>query len=268
MKTLLPLLLSSLLAATFAHAAPPRRITLEGTPGPDPVPFEKGADGIDRVKTNRVASIDLLPTAQKPAKGTVLLFPGGGYKILAFGHEGYEVAKVLNEAGYDVAMLLYTIDAGNETRSLAQQDSWKALRLVRERGGEFGLATNRVGVMGFSAGGHLAARMTHESDGVQAPDFSILIYPAYLLAGADLAPEIVPTVKSPVFIFAAGDDKISAEGSKLYTEKARAAGQTCVLHMPEKGGHGFGIKPNLSESVRDWPAKMCAFLKDHVENAK
>lgn len=267
MKTLLPILLSTVLAASFTHAAP-RRLALDGGPGPADIAVVTGPDGIDRVKTNLTGSLELFPATAKPAKGTVLLCPGGGYKILASGHEGTEVAKVLNGAGYDVAMLLYTIDAGAETRSLAQQDSWKALRLIRERGGEFGLATNRVGAMGFSAGGHLAARLAHEAGGVAAPDFFILIYPAYLLTGNAFAPEVVPTVKSPTFIFTSGDDKISNEGSKFYADQAKAAGRPCVLHMPATGGHGFGIKPNLPESVRDWTAKMCEFLKTDVEGAK
>ena len=106
-----------------------------------------------------------------------MVCPGGGYGILAINHEGYFVAKKLNEFGYDVAILLYHVSAGKETRELAIADAKAALALLQKRGGEFGLSTRKIGVMGFSAGGHLAARLTHataarHAAGFRGPDVS------------------------------------------------------------------------------------------------
>jgi len=151
-------------------------------------------------------ALELFPTAQKPARGTIMVCPGGGYGILAINHEGYFVAKKLNEFGWDVAILLYHVSAGKETRELAIADAQAALTLLQKRGGEFGLGTTKIGVMGFSAGGHLAARLTHATAAGTPPDFAVLMYPAYLEQGGKVLEEVAP-VKTPAFVYVAGDDK-------------------------------------------------------------
>ena len=113
---------------SVAQAADIRRISLEGKEGvPAPV-AEPGKDGIDRIHKVETPSLELFPTTQKPARGTIMVCPGGGYGILAINHEGYFVAKKLNEFGYDVAILLYHVSAGKETRELAIADAKAALR--------------------------------------------------------------------------------------------------------------------------------------------
>lgn len=120
-----------------------RRISLEGKEGvPAPV-AEPGADGIDRIHKVETPALELFPTSQKPARGTIMVCPGGGYSILAINHEGYFVAKKLNEFGYDVAILLYHVNAGKETRELAIADAKAALTLLQKRGDDFGRVRGR-----------------------------------------------------------------------------------------------------------------------------
>ena len=109
------------------------RISLEGKDGvPAPV-IEPGKDGIDRIHKVETPALELFPTTQKPARGTIMVCPGGGYGILAINHEGYFVAQKLNEFGYDVAILLYHVSAGNETRELALADAKTALADAEKR---------------------------------------------------------------------------------------------------------------------------------------
>ena len=235
-----------------------RRISLEGKEGvPAPV-AEPGKDGIDRIHKVETPSLELFPTTQKPARGTIMVCPGGGYGILAINHEGYFVAKKLNEFGYDVAILLYHVSAGNETRELAIADAKAALTLLQKRGGEFGFSTRKIGVMGFSAGGHLAARLTHATATDTPPDFVVLMYPAYLEKAGKVLDEVAP-VKTPAFVYVAGDDKL-APSSIAYAEACQEAKVPCDFTKTEHGGHGFGLKLPLPQDVKDWPNKLHVFL--------
>ncbi len=252
------LVLFALLGLCAAQAADIRRITLDGKEGVPPPPTQAGKDGIDRVQKVPTPALELFPTAHKPARGTVMVCPGGGYSILAINHEGYYVAQKLNEFGYDVAILLYRVSAGKETRELASGDAKTALAFIQKRGGEFGLSTKKIGVMGFSAGGHLAARVTHETAAGQPPDFAILMYPAYLDHEGKVKDEVAP-VKTPAFLYVAADDKF-APGSVVY---AAACEEKKIQHTfikPAKGGHGFGLKATLPPDVKDWPDKLHEFL--------
>ena len=243
---------------SVARGADIRRISLDGKDGvPAPV-AESGKDGIDRIHHVETPALELFPTTQKPSRGTVMVCPGGGYHILAINHEGYFVANKLNEFGYDVAILLYHVSAGKETRELAIADAKAALTLLQKRGGEFGLSTKKIGVMGFSAGGHLAARLTHETAKSAPPDFAILMYPAYLEKDGQVLDEVAP-VKTPAFVFVAGDDKY-APSSVAYAAACQAAKVPCDFTKTEHGGHGFGLKPVLPPDVKDWPEKLHAFL--------
>ena len=235
-----------------------RRIALDGKAGvPAPV-AEPGKDGIDRIHNVPTPALELFPTAKKSSRGTIMVCPGGGYSILAINHEGYYVAKKLNEFGYDVAILLYHVNAGKETRELSIADAQTALALLQKRGGEFGLSTKKIGVMGFSAGGHLVARLTHATAGGAPPDFLVLMYPAYLEKAGQILEEVAP-VKTPAFVYVAGDDKY-APSSIAYAEACKAKQVSCDFYKKERGGHGFGLKPSLPADVADWPDKLKAFL--------
>jgi acetyl esterase/lipase len=157
-----------------------------------------------------------------------------------------------------VAILLYHVSAGKETRELALADAKAGLVLLQKRGGEFGLSTRQIGVMGFSAGGHLAARLTHATAADAPPDFAVLMYPAYLEKDGKVLDEVAP-VKTPAFVYVAGDDKY-APSSIAYAEACKEAKVSCDFTKTEHGGHGFGLKPVLPPDVKDWPDKLHAFL--------
>lgn len=249
-------LASSALAATAGDV---RRVSLDGREGATAPVAEPGKDKIDRIHKVEQPQLMVYPAANKPSKGTVMVCPGGGYSILAVNHEGTDVAKMLNDCGWDVAVLLYRVSEGDKTRALALDDAKAGLTLLQKRGADFGLGTKKVGVMGFSAGGHLSARVTHEAATAgHPPDFALLIYPAYLEKDGKCLDEVAPT-GVPSFLYVAEDDKFS-KSSHAFEAACKEKNVPCVAHYAEKGGHGFGLKNPLPESVKDWPAKLCAFL--------
>lgn len=256
--------LATLVAAwsCTASAADIRRIALDGRDGAAAPVATPGKDGIDRIQKVETPCLELFPATRQPTKGTILLCPGGGYRILAIHHEGYAVAKMLNEIGYDVGILIYHVNAGDDTRELAIADAKQALALLQNRGEDFALCTKSIGVMGFSAGGHLAARLTHATAEANPPDFAVLMYPAYLEKDGTLIDEVAP-VKTPAFVYVAADDRY-APSSDAYAAACRKAGVPCTFTKTDRGGHGFGLKEKLPDDVTDWPDKLRAFL-DTVE---
>lgn len=236
-----------------------RRIALDGTPREAGPAEEAGKDGFFRIKklSEPLLEVYPAPAASQPASsGTIVVSPGGGYGGLAVGHEGREVAKWLNGAGWDAVVLLYHVGAGEQTRELALGDAKAALQLVRMRGAEFGLSTKKIGAIGFSAGGHLSARLARE----ERLDFVALIYPAYLDENGTCREEVAP-VSGPVFLYAAEDDK-HAPASFAYAAACRDKGIPCDFHHPALGGHGFGLKPDRHPSVREWPDQFRSFLAE------
>jgi acetyl esterase/lipase len=219
------------------------------------------------VVTNVVAPrlTPVLPSgAAEPAiAGTaVIVAPGGGYHALSIDSEGFDVAHRLAESGIAAFVLAYRLvpcgdDAVAEfgekvatdpdlvTRDidriapLAAADGAAAVRLVRERGASFGVRSDRVGFMGFSAGGNVALRVAHHPDAGARPDF---LAPIYATAhGVDLGAP--PAGAGPMFVAAASDDDLglTADSVQLY-ECWRRAGLPVELHMYARGGHGFGMR--------------------------
>jgi len=264
-----PLILGALVATFIvwnARAANPdaavERIDLEGRPLASVSNETVIANGDLRVVKLDKPNLQLLPCRERTARGTVLLFPGGGYKILAVTKEGASVAQVLHQAGYDVALLEYTIDRP-DARDKALADALAAVRLLRQRGKEFGLRTGTLGVMGFSAGGHLAARVMHALGAKEGPDFGVLIYPAYLDHGQELQPDVIPPAgaKTAIFALIADNDQPGwIFGTKAYIEACQASGQRQEFHLLHGGGHGFGIELNQKPPVAGWPDLLKAFL--------
>ena len=244
----------------MAFAGDVRRITLDGKDGAVAPVSEPGKDKINRIHKVETPQLMLYPSTNKPSRGTVMVCPGGGYSILAVNHEGNSIAKMLNDFGWDAAVLLYHVSEGPKTRDMAVADAQKALALIHARGAEFGLETKKVGAMGFSAGGHLSARLAHETASAKPPDFLLLMYPAYLEKNGKLLEEVVPP-KIPIFVYVAADDKFKT-GSIALDAYSREHGLKCVYHLAPSGGHGFGIKDTLPEGVKDWPEKLRAFLDD------
>ena len=243
-----------------ARAQTPRRVTLNGMDGAS-APAEtidvRGAAGINTVPA---PMLEIYPAAKKPSHGTIMICPGGAYSFLVTGKEGRDVATMLNEAGWDAAVLLYHVNAGPDTRALALDDAEKALALLQKRGGEFGLSTRQIGVMGFSAGGHLAARLAHETaPGGTAPAFLVLMYPAYLERDGKLLTDVTP-IDAPVFLYVGDQDKTFYPSSVAFHAACQEKGIRCDYGVALNVGHGFGYTANLPAGARDWPDKLKAFL--------
>jgi len=188
-----------------------------------------------------------------------MICPGGGYSMLAISHEGHDVANLLNGCGYDAAVLLYRVNEGDKTRVMALADAMDGLALLQKRGAEFGLCATRVGVMGFSAGAHLSARLAHEDRPGARPDFLVLVYPAYLEKDGKLLDEVMPP-NVPTFVYVAKNDYYYPS-SLAYEAYCREHNMKCSFHQAENGGHGFGVKNPLPEGVGEWTKKLAHFLK-------
>ncbi len=246
-----------------------------GMTGAPPVETEQPAkgDGIRRITNVHPPRLEI----HRPPQATgaaILVCPGGGYNILAISHEGTEVCEWLNRIGITAALLYYRVPG---QRDGAFQDAQRALGLLRARAVEWGIDTNRIGVLGFSAGGHLAARLASHtgprtyppqdaSDAVSSrPDLAVLIYPAYLLAtnSAGATELTLPAGAHcpPTFLAHAADDHISAENSVAWFLALRRAGVPAELHIYAKGGHGFGMKRTAPSPVRTWPDRCADWLR-------
>lgn len=218
------------------------------------------------------------PSARKDTGAAVVVCPGGGYHILAMDLEGTEICEWLNSIGVTAVLLKYRVPKreGLEKHTAALQDAQRALGLVRERAREWGIDPARIGVLGFSAGGHLAAAAcsTYEkrtypevdaADRVSCrPDFALLIYPAYLTVkeeGDKIAPDLNITSNTPpTFLAMAQDDPIRVETALFYGLALRKAGVLFELHVYPSGGHGYGLRPS-KDVVTTWPARAAEWLK-------
>jgi acetyl esterase/lipase len=236
-------------------------------------------DGIKRVTNVTDPTI----TIYKPenANGTsVIVCPGGGYSILAIEHEGTQVCEYLNTLGVTGVLLKYRVpkrDPADASRE-PLQDAQRAIGILRHRAEEFGLKPDRIGILGFSAGGHLTVMTTlHANDRTYpqdpaldvsdaTPNFSIPVYPAYLVSKEDtftLLPEIKVTEKSPpMCLIHAHDDKgaTSASSSALLYLEYKKLNLPAELHIYAKGGHGFGMKKSGLPTA-DWAIRVGEWMK-------
>jgi len=143
------------------------------------------------------------------------------------------------------------------------QDAERAVEYVRAHAAEWKLDPKRVGVLGFSAGGHLSALISNDAN--SRPDFAILIYPAYLATGEKLdtlAPEVVITPGTPpTFLVQTEDDAVHVESSLVYYKALKAAKIPAEMHIFSTGGHGYGMRPDPNKPVTNWPALAAAWLR-------
>jgi acetyl esterase/lipase len=263
-------------------------VTLDVWPGK--LPGETGTIGPEKVTEGKAGGrpIKLIHdvtrptiTAYRPQKdrdtgAAVLICPGGGYNVLAIDLEGEEVASWLNSIGVTGIVLKYRVPRRkDQPPHLAPlMDAQRAMSIVRSRAKEWYIDPQRIGILGFSAGGHLAAaaatnfdRRAYEPmddiDKVSCrPDFAVLVYPAYL-SGKDqaLAPEIRVSKDSPQTFFAhAGDDGIGPENSIALYLALKRAKVPAELHVFASGGHGFGLRPTASPAT-SWPARCEDWLR-------
>ena len=205
------------------------------------------------------------PNQRRPV-GAVMICPGGGYSILAYDLEGTEIAEWLNAIGMTAVVLKYRVPGNREG---ALQDAQRGLGLIRANAEAWGIDPERVGVLGFSAGGHLSANLsTHYSqrqyasvDGADAlscrPDFTVLVYPAYLGTPEWDLKDDIPVSKDtpPAFIVQTQDDRRLVPSSLAYYGGLSQAGVAAELHLFPTGGHGYGLRPSVYP-VSQWP-KLC-----------
>ena len=206
----------------------------------------------------------------------IIVCPGGGYSILAIDLEGYEIAEWLNKLGFTVFVLQYRVPGKQEG---ALQDIQRAIRLIRSRATEWNLNLNKLGVLGFSAGGSLCARaatqynteMYTKIDSIDnlscRPDYAILIYPAYLDEGPNrsLTHELLVDKNTPhMFIFATADDYYG--NSALVMAGALRDNKVSVeLHILAQGGHGYGLRPG-NIAAETWPFLAEIWLKKIISD--
>ena len=248
-------------------------------PGPNKERDTSPGSGIIRLGNVTVPTITIFPpAADKNTGAAVVVCPGGGYSILAYDLEGTEICQWLNSIGVTGVLLKYRVPPhkGVPRYQAPLQDAQRAIGIVRSRAKDWKIDPERIGILGFSAGGHLAATASNTFDGrtypaVDAadkascrPDFTILIYPAYLAAkGNDLklAPEIQVTPHTPpAFITMTEDDPVHMEGAFAYVLALKHAKIPAELHIYPKGGHGYGLRPSKNE-VSHWPERAAEWMK-------
>ena len=218
------------------------------------------------------------PNLAEDTGASVVICPGGGYQILAWDLEGTEVAAWLNSIGVTGVVLKYRVPRRKDLikHDAPLQDAQRSVSLVRYYAKEWGLDSKRIGILGFSAGGHLsAAALTNyenrhykpvdEIDKVSCrPDFGVLIYPAYLVddgTKSRLSSELRITKNTPpVFLAHAADDQVPAEGSVRFWQELRRNGVSSELHVFPSGGHGYGLRSS-NFPVTDWPRLCGDWLK-------
>ena len=223
-------------------------------------------------------SITFYPPKGGNSGAAVVVFPGGGYGILAIDLEGSEVCDWLTSIQITCVLLKYRVpDSGPYPRSAAAlQDAQRAIGIVRAQAAERHIDPHRIGVLGFSAGGHLVAALsTHfdkrvypvggdPADRVSCrPDFSVLIYPAYLtLSESSVAPskDVHATAKTPpAFILQTEDDPVRVENAVSYFLALKNVKVPAELHLYAGGGHGYGLR-HAASPVTDWPTLVEKWL--------
>ena len=283
----------SLFAQKPAWQPAPEHLTLDLWPHGAPGASANSAPEIDTTsaKDNLIAGKPLIrlgnvstPTLtvyapkQKNTGAAIVVFPGGGYHILAIDLEGTEICEWLNSAGITCVLVKYRVpDSGPYPKSSAAlQDAQRALGIVRSRAAEWHIDPKRIGVLGFSAGAHLSAALsTHfeqrlydpvdDADKVSCrPDFAVIVYPGYLaLSEQNFAPNAEIHVTSqtpPSFIVQAEDDPVHVENSTVYFLALKNARVPAEMHLYASGGHGYGLR-RTELPVTAWPKLVETWLQ-------
>lgn len=228
-------------------------------------------DNVQRTTNVSTPTLSVFPAAKTDRpRPAVLICPGGGYSYLAINKEGTEIATWLNSLGVTGIVLKYRVP---KNKAGALQDAQRAMALIRSRAAEWNIDPDRLGIMGFSAGGHLAAATAAKGgeksypaiDAVDvqssAPDFAALIYPAYLTdkAGALADPFSHLATYPPTFIAVTQDDKLCAPGCLTFYQELNKVGVRADLHIFSEGGHAWALR-HQSLPVKAWPDLCAAWL--------
>lgn len=271
-------------------------------PGSKPAPatFKEiapvGDDGIIRVsKVSEPTLTVFLPSKEKATGAAVIICPGGGYGILAINHEGYNVAKRFNDVGVAAFVLKYRLpsDAIMIDKSFGPlMDAEQAMYIVRGQAKKWNVDPARIGIMGFSAGGHLASTLTVHYDDVKIenkemlslrPDFSILIYPvisfiesphtgsANNLAGINATQaqkeyfsnerHVTPQTPPTFLVHANDDNGVPVQNSIIFNQALVANKVKAEMHLYQGGGHGFGL--NNKTTSDDWFDRLTNWMKSN-----
>lgn len=280
---------------TGAGAGQAGRISLNSTPQEIPLWEGKAPGALGDTDADR-PTITVYRAARAPNGTGVVVAPGGGYGALAMDHEGRQVAAYFNAMGVAAFVLKYRLGPRYH-HPIELGDGQRAVRLVRSRAAEFGVQPDRIGMMGFSAGGHLTATVgTHFTEGTpdasdtverasSRPDFLILAYPVISfdkaithggslrnLLGENPDPKLVEDLSNdlrvtartpPTFLFhTTSDPGVPVENSVRFYLALRKAGVPAEMHLFESGPHGVGLAlgdPALSA----WPVLMTAWMRGH-----
>ena len=274
---LLFLLITNLITGSIMAQDKPIQLFPKGAPGEQTKLIEKalpeggkvGGASVLRLSGVSDPTITIYPASDEVATGAAMVVcPGGGYEILAYDLEGDEICQWLNEIGVTAVLLKYRVPrrTGLEKHTAPLQDVQRAISLVRSKAEELNLDPQRIGVMGFSAGAHLAAmastsydkRTYPEVDAADKvsckPDFCLLVYPAYLDGpNFSIALELKVTAQTPpTMLVQTEDDKSYINSSLFYYYALKEAGVPATMHLYSKGGHGYGLR-DTGNAVNEWP---------------
>ncbi|WP_405396255.1 alpha/beta hydrolase [Maribacter sp. Asnod2-G09] len=254
-------------------------------------------DEILRISKVQVPTMEVYLPSKRDATGeAVLIFPGGGYGILAYDWEGTDIAKFFNSKGIAGIVVKYRLPSDvsqNDKKYVPLIDAQRAIRLVRSNAEQFNLKSDKIGIIGFSAGGHLASTLgTHfnekvykavdEMDNESArPDFMALGYPVISfgemthqgskrnLIGENPSIDMVDYFSNekqvteqtpPTFLLHATDDTVvPVENSLLFYKAVKEKGVSATMHIYPKGGHGFGLGLH-DEHLKDWSGRLIDWI--------
>ena len=277
-----------LLMSGFAMAAQPTTELL----WPDGAPGAKGDKPADKPTLHI-----WLPEKDKQVGSAIVVCPGGGYQHLATDHEGAQIGKWLNSIGVAAFVVEYRHNGKGYQHPAPLQDAQRAIRTARARAEEFGIDKNKIGILGFSAGGHLASSAGTHYDAGDAnakdpidrvscrPDFMVLCYPViafnepythygsqHNLLGKGADEKLIESMSSekqvtkdtpPTFLFTSFEDTaVPPENSVMFYLALRKAGVPAELHCYEKGCHGLGLAKG-APGMEAWPKQCETWLKVH-----
>ena len=253
------------------------------------VEYEKEAWGTTCVMNITEPTLTVYPAIGENTGKAVIVIPGGGYEMVAMYHEGYEIAKILSKQGITAAVLKYRLPnpaSSDHPHLTPMTDGKRALQILREKASKYGIKNDQIGVLGFSAGSHLATVLSlwKSEDPTENPNFSALIYGVTDLSEENLEwlekslyhrpltpteiekntllNHVSPSTPPTFMVHANDDDVCDIKETLLYDAKLREHNVMSEVHIFPKGGHGFG-KGRVSDGTFQWTSLFVNWLKNH-----